>query len=233
MDEVDNDSEILTYSDEKIFFDNIRNGICIEKEERDSDSLYVLNNIGRMATSPKKQIEYYIASSIVLGCRAAIDGKVPPPYAYKLSDLFFHELESCLNIEQMLSLSSSIQNGYALLVKEVKDNRSNYSDIEKAKLFIKSNLLVKFNLNDVAKSVFLNKSYLSRIFKKETGLTVMEYARKKKIDLAKSSLKYSNKSLSDIALELNYASQSYFGKIFKEETGLTPKIYREKEKLIE
>ena len=59
----------------------------------------------------------------------------------------------------------------------------------------------------------------------------MEYTRRKRIQAARSMLKYSDLSISAIAQYLCFHSLSYFGSIFKEYTGMSPRQYREQEKV--
>ena len=73
----------------------------------------------------------------------------------------------------------------------------------------------------------LNESYLSRLFKKETGLTVTDYILRKKIETAENMLKFSEYSPSQIAFMLGFPSQSYFTAAFKKISGTTPKKYRD------
>ena len=70
-------------------------------------------------------------------------------------------------------------------------------------------------------------SYLSRLFKKETGDSVSAYIRLQKIEKAKNLLRYSDYSIIDIANRLSFSSQSHFIQQFRELTGITPKKYRD------
>ena len=61
---------------------------------------------------------------------------------------------------------------------------------------------------------------------KETGLPFSEFVRKRRIESAKSLLRDTDLSASEIAETLAFSSQSYFIRIFKAETGMTPGAYR-------
>ena len=74
----------------------------------------------------------------------------------------------------------------------------------------------------------VNKTYLCRLFKKETRQTIGSYIKKAKVKAAVNMLLYSEMSPLDIALALSFSSQSYFIKVFKEETGYTPADYRKR-----
>lgn len=78
------------------------------------------------------------------------------------------------------------------------------------------------SLGEVAEHVNLNPSYLSRIFKEETGIQFVEYVRNVKMELAKELLKNSSKKIYEICEELGYQNVQYFSTIFKTATGMTP-----------
>lgn len=73
----------------------------------------------------------------------------------------------------------------------------------------------------------MSSSYLSRLFKKETGDSVSAYIRKQKIEKARNLLRYSDYSVIEIANRLSFSSQSHFIQQFREIVGMTPKKYRD------
>ena len=81
-------------------------------------------------------------------------------------------------------------------------------------------------MTDIARFVGFHPYYLARRFKEETGQSIKEYIRDAKIAEAKSLLKYTNMSLSEISEALAFSSQSYFTETFKRVVGLTPGQYR-------
>ena len=74
----------------------------------------------------------------------------------------------------------------------------------------------------------LNVSYLSKLFKQETGQTIKAYVTAAKMDTAQNLLKYSNLSYFEISASLGYSSQSAFTYAFRKFTGITPGKYRER-----
>ena len=79
----------------------------------------------------------------------------------------------------------------------------------------------------------VSASYLSRLFKKETGSSVSAYIRNRKIDMAKNLLRFSNDSMIEIANRLAFSSQSHFIQQFREVVGMTPKKYRDTYYMVE
>lgn len=86
----------------------------------------------------------------------------------------------------------------------------------------------KCSLADVADSVYMNPSYFSRFFKKETGKNFSEYLTDVRLDAAKRLLQQGEHNVNEIAEITGFGSGKYFSKIFRERTGLSPTEYRRK-----
>lgn len=115
-------------------------------------------------------------------------------------------------------------------VNELRNNRLNSvkSVINKAQNYIEANYTSPdISLNSIAEHVYLNPSYFSKLYKKETGETYMEFLTKLRIEKAKSFLKETNIRTSDIGIAVGYPNSQYFTTLFKKVTGNTPVEYRE------
>jgi len=84
------------------------------------------------------------------------------------------------------------------------------------------------SVNYYANSLFVTPKHLSSVIKDVSAKTAGEWIDHFVLFEAKSLLKSSNKSIQEIANELNFANQSFFGKYFKHYTGISPKAYRKK-----
>ncbi len=102
--------------------------------------------------------------------------------------------------------------------------------VKKALQFIHDFYDRDLRIRNIAKSVNIHSSYLHRIFKKNTGITIMEYLTKLRIEKAKMLLRQTDISIIDIANYIGINSRQYFTYIFKKNTGKTPREYR-KEKI--
>ena len=91
---------------------------------------------------------------------------------------------------------------------------------------ITTNLTGNLGLDAQAKRLNVNPSYLSALFKKETGLTLTEYVKRKRINHAVFLLNTSNLQIQTIAQHCGIADVNYFTKMFKKIVGKTPKDYR-------
>lgn len=101
-------------------------------------------------------------------------------------------------------------------------------EIMQAQRYIELHMNSKISLEEIAKELHMNASYFSRMYKKETGETFVEYVNRVKIERAKDLLRWSNHSVEGISESLGYDNKSYFAKLFKSLTGLTPGEYRGK-----
>ena len=79
---------------------------------------------------------------------------------------------------------------------------------------------------DIAAKTNLSESYISRLFHKETGVSISTYIINKRVEAAKNLLIYTDYSTSDISNFLNFSSESHFISTFKKLTNQTPKKFR-------
>ncbi len=91
---------------------------------------------------------------------------------------------------------------------------------------IYSHLQDRILVPDLSEYLGLNDAYFSKLFKKETGVSVSDFIRIKKIDAAKHMLKHSDYSCLSISQFLSFSTQSHFIQAFKKQTGQTPEEYR-------
>ena len=98
--------------------------------------------------------------------------------------------------------------------------------------YIIKHLSEPIKTEDIAKALYMSRSHLSTIFKKETGISLNNYIHKIKIEKAKELLMDNSKSITLISDYLGYSSSSHFNRIFKQEKKITPTEYRKNNKNI-
>ena len=98
--------------------------------------------------------------------------------------------------------------------------------VEAIKEILDENLYVDFSFEDVMKHVSFSKSHVTRLFREQTGYSVMDYYRKQKIAEAERLISERELSFTQIAEALCFQSIHYFSKAFKKQTGMTPSEYR-------
>lgn len=79
----------------------------------------------------------------------------------------------------------------------------------------------------IANQIFLSSGYLSALFKKETGINVVQYITMYRMERAKDLLVNTNMKIVDISKNIGYSTSSYFGMQFKKHYGIAPHEMRE------
>lgn len=116
----------------------------------------------------------------------------------------------------------------AILLRDQSKGSRNGDIIQRAKDFILQNYTNPgLDLGVVAKHVNINSSYLSTLFRQETGQCFIEFLTLLRINRAKELLRTTQMRTSDIAFEVGYADQNYFSKLFKKCTGMSAREFRQ------
>jgi two-component system response regulator YesN len=98
----------------------------------------------------------------------------------------------------------------------------------KAKEYIWKNYNQEISLKKLADAVGINSYYLSHLFRKEMGLSFLEYLTSVRVSIAKNLLMQTKMSMMEICLDVGYQDPSHFAKIFKKKEGIHPTEYRKK-----
>ena len=100
--------------------------------------------------------------------------------------------------------------------------------VEAARAYIDAHSAEKFSLQAIADALFVNGSYLLRVFKARTGVTLLWYHNHTRCEKAKVLLVQPEISISRAGELVGFVSSSHFSHIFKKLTGVTPTEYRQK-----
>lgn len=92
--------------------------------------------------------------------------------------------------------------------------------------YIDKNFLNSISLSDIASECFVDKYYLSHMFTETFGMSVGQYIRAKRVELAQKLIRETNLPISDIAGQCGFADRTCFDRQFKKITGTTPMQYR-------
>jgi len=133
----------------------------------------------------------------------------------------FADLKSCL--QDIVNKVTDYINSINSSVKT-----SAHTAVKKAVAYIHEHYNTKITLNQVAEYVYLNASYLSIQFKKETGKNFIEYVKEYRMEKAKELLKKTDLKIYNICEMVGYEKQQYCSDSFKAYTGMTPLEYRQR-----
>lgn len=141
-------------------------------------------------------------------------------------------LEKCLPVKAILvqEIDTNIQNvpdTYHKLLKNMEDIKGSPNVIKDIKIYIELNYKKEYlSLLDVAQQVNLSPQHLSRVFKKEMGITFVDYLTKVRIKRAIALFDNSDLKMYEIAEMVGYSTQHYFSSVFKKALGVSPIEYR-------
>lgn len=91
---------------------------------------------------------------------------------------------------------------------------------------IRQNVASNMTVNDYAKLVYLSGSYFANLFKKVTGMTVVQFVTTERMEQAKMML-VEGKQVQEIAQALGYEDRPHFSELFKKHTGMTPSEFKQ------
>lgn len=198
---------------------------------RDKEGSQILLNqmLAHIYTSNGNNLEKIkprITELIVVLSRAAVDAGADINEIFLINENFTSNIEEFTSLEDLsIWVTNMLQRfiSFTFEFDKVKHADAVYKVIE----FIKANFQRRMSLEEIAASTYLSKTYLSSLFKKETGYSISEYINIVRIERSKSLLLEENISIIDIANLCGFEDQSYFTKVFKHIVGITPKKYRE------
>ncbi len=99
--------------------------------------------------------------------------------------------------------------------------------VDRACAYVETHLAEDFGLEQVAQELYVSASYLSRLFKQQSGKKLIDYVIDRRIDVARRLLKEKKGySIAQIARSVGYHDPKYFSRVFKVRVGRTPSQYR-------
>lgn len=178
-----------------------------------------------LADDPLRSAKNSIICSCTFFCRASIAAGISPQVAFADSDSFIREIERKNTVKEVLNLEELILQSYVKRVEEFL--KVKYPPVVIfSKQYIDSNLTKKLTITDIAEHVYVHPNYLSTIFKKRMGISLIEYITKQRIMEASFFVAHTDYRISDIAALYGFCNQGYFITKFKKYYGQTPQQYR-------
>lgn len=98
--------------------------------------------------------------------------------------------------------------------------------VVEVKEYLEQHYAEKITLDELSMRFFINKYYLTRVFKEQFGQSITAYLTSLRITHAKQLLRFSEKSVEEIGLECGLGALHYFSRVFKEIEGVAPSVYR-------
>jgi two-component system response regulator YesN len=135
-------------------------------------------------------------------------------------------------LRQQETLDKTYQWIEQISLKTLKMNNDDNRPSRSRKIFEEAKLLIEqnyqdpgFNVEEITKQIFINGSYLRKIFHKEACMSVSEYITHTRMQRAKELILRKQASVTAIAEMAGYSDPGYFSKCFKKHVGVTPSEY--------
>ena len=96
------------------------------------------------------------------------------------------------------------------------------SYVDYAIRYFENNYMNEIYISDLSKTLGIESSYFSKLFKSKTGTAPIEYLTRVRIDKAKQLLKFPPYSIKSISKAVGFTDPLYFSKKFKQYTGINP-----------
>jgi AraC-like DNA-binding protein len=219
-----------TYQEEELVVKAIMDGNAADavriSERLDRDS-------GRLGDSDLQHRKLNAVVAITVCSRAAIRAGVSPIIAYKISGFYINKCDNANDTAHMLHYRNRAIEDLCTQVTEAHEKQRSGSYVRRCMDYVGKNYRYKIYLEDIAESMGISPSYLSRLFHSETGEKLQDYISRIRVMRSIELLLYSEMSLSEIAEYVGFPNQSYFGKMFRKYMSTTPRIYRDIYKVAE
>ena len=186
------------------------------------------DGMGLLSKNPLTNIKYHFVITVAMVTRHCVEAGMELEQAYRLSDFYILKMDSCITINAVSKLHDDMVLDFTEKMLQLRKKAIMSKSIVLCTDYIYNHIHERITVNNLAEYSKLTASYLSRLFKKELGISISDYIREKKIEKAQNLLKYSDFSLIEIANYLAFSSQSHFIQIFEKQVGFTPKKYRDK-----
>lgn len=205
--------------------------IKIRLGDRDAVSMIFQSYCGNLTSylCCKEFVRLQTMEMLMLVCREVRELGGSPYEILDISNNFLNEIAYSLKCEDMDNFCSRIEkevlDKYLEIVIRINSKQGN-KIIDNAIKFIEANYQRDIRLVQIADAAFVSSYYLSHLFPKATGKTIMEYITAERIGVAKKLLIESNLPIKTIASKTGFTGVSYFTKIFKKFSDMTPGEFR-------
>jgi AraC family transcriptional regulator len=125
-------------------------------------------------------------------------------------------------------LSAHLLRNYTGRQRELRTEHRKLSSqqLQRLQIFIDEHLARPLSLEQLARQIGFSPYHFARLFRQSTGESPHQFVLQKRLQKAQYLLKTTNKSLTEIALEIGFPNPSHFAQTFRRHLGLTPSHYR-------
>jgi len=215
-------------TDEFAFYEAVRNGDVEYVRKNCEDNEFASSvGMGLLSSDSLQNMRYHFIITTALVTRFCAEGGMEPERAYGKSDFYIRKMDKLMLVDDIVNLHHVMVMDYTQEMRQIRELPEISAAVKNAEDYIYLHLHSRITLKELAEYTGLSEGYISKKFKKETGVNISDYITASKIEEAKRLIEFSDMSIVEIANYLAFASQSYFVHVFHKLTGTTPKKYRE------
>lgn len=181
---------------------------------------------GVLAPEHLRQSKNLFIVTATLVSRAAVRGGLDVDDAFSLSDFYIQNCEQLNEAEKITNLQYHMVLDFTEKVERLHLAGQSGKLSSAVANYIQHHLSVPISTEQIAKSLYMGRSYLSTKFHKETGIKLNDFILQQKTEEAKRLLRYTDRSIAAIGEHLAFSSSAHFTRVFKKYAGTTPVDYR-------
>lgn len=181
--------------------------------------------VEQRASDPVRNLKNYAVICNTLLRKASEQGGVHPFELNRISSDYAHFIENASSPHKIKHIMLQMLKTYCRAVRK-QCIRSYSLPVQRAILYIENNLSGNLNLPSIAGEQNLNPCYLSDLFHRETGRTIVQFITEKRTELAAELLKDPSVSIQSVSQQCGMTDVNYFSKLFKKAYGVPPKKFQ-------
>jgi two-component system response regulator YesN len=166
-----------------------------------------------------------VVDLLMMMSRMILEMGIKPATIMTNNGSFIQELYHTIRYEKFVKKVSDYAEWLTEQVEKSYDNHHSLI-IKRAIRYIKENHQKNIILDEIAQNCHLSRFHFSHLFKKEVGVSVMDYLNKIRIDQAVFYLETTDLSVQEIANQVGFKDANYFSRLFKKHIHHTPTEYR-------
>ena len=169
--------------------------------------------------------KFYLVRVLTIYTWVICERNVIEQYPEELESMFLKRIDEVESVEQCTRLFLEMTRKYCRLDRKVV--RSSSSLVRKIITAVETDLTQPLTLQYFSEILNVNSSYLSNLFRQETGITITEYVTARRIVHASDLLRYTGIPVNAVAKQAGIPDVQYFSRLFKRRVGMTPTQFRD------
>lgn len=186
----------------------------------------IKNGLPHMLDDPLMEWKFYLVGLLTYITYFLNDSGVVENYYDHSRVEFTKEVYNAQSVEQCEEILRKIARFFS--EREQEPERTLSPLVRKVITDVDTDLKEPLTLQYFSEKLGVNGSYLSNLFRRESGKTITQYVTDQRLKHAENLLRYTNKPVRSVAVEVGIGDAQYFSRLFRKKTGMKPTEYRRK-----